>query len=67
MSPIFFKCRCIDDGKFGTPEILEIILIRRPGKLFLISLPRNVLYLSSDGHPGLGGLGCICHKNRLIR
>ena len=56
-----FKVRINGDGSYGTPENLGTIVNTeaREGFPFIMN---DVLYFSSDGHPGLGGLDVFAVK-----
>ncbi|MEN1785927.1 MAG: OmpA family protein [Bacteroidota bacterium] len=50
-----FKVSINEDGSFGTPENLGAAINTESRETFPFIL-EDVLYFSSDGHPGLGGL-----------
>ncbi len=51
-----FKVAINDDGTFGTPENLGNTINTEARETFPFLTSEEVLYFSSDGHPGLGGL-----------
>ena len=51
-----FKVRINDDGTFGSPENLGPAINTEARETFPFISRSEVLYFSSDGHPGLGGL-----------
>jgi outer membrane protein OmpA-like peptidoglycan-associated protein len=51
-----FKVTINDDGTFGTPENLGNTINTEARETFPFITSEEVLYFSSDGHPGLGGL-----------
>ena len=51
-----FKVAINDDGSFGTPENLGNNINTEARETFPFISEKEVLYFSSDGHPGLGGL-----------
>lgn len=51
-----FKVSINEDGSFGTPENLGSNINTEARETFPFVSDENVLYMSSDGHPGLGGL-----------
>jgi outer membrane protein OmpA-like peptidoglycan-associated protein len=57
-----FRVAAYDDGKFGTPENLGSNINTEARETFPYITSENVLYLSSDGHPGLGGLDVFATK-----
>ena len=57
-----FRVAVNDDGKFGTPENLGNNINTEARETFPYITSENVLYLSSDGHPGLGGLDVFATK-----
>ncbi len=59
-----FKVAINEDGSFGTPVNLGNTINTEARETFPYVTAEEILYFSSDGHPGLGGLGCLCHKNR---
>lgn len=57
-----FRVAVYNDGKFGTPENLGNTINTEARETFPFVTSENVLYLSSDGHPGLGGLDVFATK-----
>jgi len=57
-----FKVRINDDGTYGTPENLGGSINTEARETFPFMTSEEVLYLSSDGHPGLGGLDVFATK-----
>lgn len=51
-----FKVSINEDGSFGTPENLGSNINTEARETFPFITTNEILYLSSDGHPGLGGL-----------
>ena len=51
-----FKVSINDDGSFGTPENLGPSINTEGRESFPFITKGEILYFSSDGHPGLGGL-----------
>ncbi len=51
-----FKVAIKEDGSFGTPENLGRPINTEARETFPFVSSSEVLYFSSDGHPGLGGL-----------
>ncbi len=51
-----FKVSINDDGSFGFPENLGNSINTEARETFPFVSTNDVLYFSSDGHPGLGGL-----------
>ncbi|MEX0272780.1 MAG: OmpA family protein [Flavobacteriaceae bacterium] len=51
-----FKVRVNNDGTYSTPENLGSSINTEARETFPYVTSENVLYFSSDGHPGLGGL-----------
>ncbi len=51
-----FKVSINDDGSFGSPENLGNSINTEARETFPFVGSNDVLYFSSDGHPGLGGL-----------
>jgi len=51
-----------DDGTFGTPENLGININTEARETFPFVTSEEILYFSSDGHPGLGGLDVFATK-----
>lgn len=61
-----FKVAIKMDGTFGTPENLGSIINTEARETFPFVSSEEILYFSSDGHPGLGGLDVFATriKNR---
>ncbi|MFS4494103.1 OmpA family protein [Maribacter sp. 2308TA10-17] len=57
-----FKVSINDDGTFGTPENLGSNINTEARETFPYVTSEDVLYMSSDGHPGLGGLDVFATK-----
>ena len=57
-----FKIRINDDGSFGTPENLGKAINTEARETFPYVTTEDILYFSSDGHPGLGGLDVFATK-----
>ena len=57
-----FKVTINEDGTFGTPENLGSNINTEARETFPFVTSEEVLYLSSDGHPGLGGLDVFATK-----
>ena len=57
-----FKVGINEDGTFGTPENLGITINTEARETFPFVTSKEVLYFSSDGHPGLGGLDVFATK-----
>jgi len=51
-----------DDGSFGTPKNLGSAINTEGRETFPFVSTEGNLYLSSDGHPGLGGLDVYAYK-----
>ncbi|MFD0798084.1 OmpA family protein [Maribacter chungangensis] len=51
-----FMVNINDDGTFGTPENLGANINTEARETFPFVTQNEILYFSSDGHPGLGGL-----------
>ncbi len=51
-----YKIQVLDDGTFGKPENLGPSINTEARETFPYITRKNILYFSSDGHPGLGGL-----------
>lgn len=51
-----FKVSINEDGSFGTPENLGSNINTEARETFPFVSENEILYFSSDGHPGLGGL-----------
>lgn len=51
-----FKVSVNDDGSFGTPVNLGSSINTESRETFPFVTSEDILYMSSDGHPGLGGL-----------
>lgn len=59
-----FKVVIHEDGSFGTPENLGNSINTEARETFPFVSSEDVLYFSSDGHPGLGGLDVFATKIR---
>lgn len=57
-----FKVSINDDGTFGSPENLGNTINTEARETFPYVTSEEVLYFSSDGHPGLGGLDVFATK-----
>ena len=57
-----FKVAVNSDGTYGTPVNLGNIINTEARETFPYVTSENVLYFSSDGHPGLGGLDIFATK-----
>tara|TARA_R110000796_G_scaffold75938_1_gene170017 strand:+ start:2132 stop:4069 length:1938 start_codon:yes stop_codon:yes gene_type:complete len=57
-----YKATINDDGTFGTPENLGNNINTEARETFPYITSEEVLYFSSDGHPGLGGLDVFATK-----
>ncbi|MEA1786790.1 OmpA family protein [Arenibacter sp. GZD96] len=57
-----FKVAIKNDGTYGTPENLGSIINTEFRETFPYVSADEVLYFSSDGHPGLGGLDIYATK-----
>ena len=57
-----FKVQIIGDGTFGEPVNLGKTINTAARETFPYITDSNVLYFSSDGHPGLGGLDVFATK-----
>ena len=57
-----FKVKVAEDGSYGTPENLGNSINTEARETFPFVTSEEVLYLSSDGHPGLGGLDVFATK-----
>jgi outer membrane protein OmpA-like peptidoglycan-associated protein len=57
-----FKVAVNNDGTYGTPVNLGNIINTEARETFPFLTSENVLYFSSDGHPGLGGLDIFATK-----
>lgn len=57
-----FRVSINDDGSFGTPENLGNAINTEARETFPFITKENILYFSSDGHPGLGGLDIFATK-----
>lgn len=57
-----FKVAVNSDGTYGTPVNLGNIINTEARETFPYLSSENVLYFSSDGHPGLGGLDIFATK-----
>ena len=57
-----FKVAINEDGTYGTPVNLGSSINTEARETFPFITSEEVLYLSSDGHPGLGGLDVFATK-----
>jgi outer membrane protein OmpA-like peptidoglycan-associated protein len=57
-----FKVSINEDSTFGTPENLGSTINTEARETFPFVTSEDVLYFSSDGHPGLGGLDVFATK-----
>ena len=57
-----FKVAINDDGTFGSPENLGNAINTEARETFPFITSKEILYFSSDGHPGLGGLDVFATK-----
>ncbi|MBC8770609.1 OmpA family protein [Arenibacter sp. BSSL-BM3] len=57
-----FKVAINSDGTYGTPVNLGDIINTEARETFPYVTSENILYFSSDGHPGLGGLDIFTTK-----
>ncbi|EAR00633.1 OmpA family protein [Maribacter sp. HTCC2170] len=57
-----FKVAIDSEGNFGTPENLGSNINTEARETFPFVTSEEILYLSSDGHPGLGGLDVFATK-----
>ncbi len=57
-----FKVSINGDGTYGTPENLGNNINTEARETFPFVTSKNILYFSSDGHPGLGGLDVFATK-----
>lgn len=57
-----FKVQIIGDGTYGTPVNLGKTINTAARETFPFITKDDVLYFSSDGHPGLGGLDVFATK-----
>ncbi|MUH38223.1 flagellar motor protein MotB [Zobellia amurskyensis] len=57
-----FRAAINDDGTYGTPENLGLVINTEARETFPFVSSEDVLYFSSDGHPGLGGLDIFATK-----
>jgi len=57
-----YKATINEDGTFGTPENLGNTINTASRETFPYVTSEEVLYFSSDGHPGLGGLDVFVTK-----
>lgn len=57
-----FKVSVNEDGTYGTPENLGNSINTEARETFPFVTSEDVLYMSSDGHPGLGGLDVFATK-----
>ncbi|MEM9144199.1 MAG: carboxypeptidase regulatory-like domain-containing protein, partial [Bacteroidota bacterium] len=60
--PDLFKVSINGDGSFGTPINLGSTINTEARETFPFVTSEEVLYFSSDGHPGLGGLDVFATK-----
>ncbi len=56
-----YKVSINEDGTFGSPINLGTPINTESRETFPFVSSENILYFSSDGHPGLGGLGYFCN------
>lgn len=57
-----FKVAVNEDGSYGTPTNLGSNINTEARETFPFVTSEDVLYISSDGHPGLGGLDVFATK-----
>ncbi|QWX84433.1 OmpA family protein [Cellulophaga sp. HaHaR_3_176] len=57
-----FKVQINDDGTFTNPENLGSTINTEARETFPYVTSKEILYFSSDGHPGLGGLDVFATK-----
>ncbi|MGY8916072.1 MAG: OmpA family protein, partial [Flavobacteriales bacterium] len=57
-----FKVSINQDGTFGSPENLGNTINTEARETFPFVSDKEILYFSSDGHPGLGGLDIFATK-----
>ncbi|MEX0287741.1 MAG: OmpA family protein [Flavobacteriaceae bacterium] len=57
-----FKIAVNSDGSFGTPENMGETINTEARETFPFVTSEDILYFSSDGHPGLGGLDVFATK-----
>lgn len=57
-----WKVQIVGDGTFGPPVNLGPTINTEVRETFPFITPNDVLYFSSDGHPGLGGLDVFATK-----
>ena len=57
-----WKVQIVGDGTFGTPVNLGSSINTEARETFPFITSKDVLYFSSDGHPGLGGLDVFATK-----
>src|SRR5690606_20820221 len=57
-----FKVSINEDGTYGTPENLGNNINTEARETFPFVTSKDILYFSSDGHPGLGGLDVFATK-----
>ncbi|MBT8306371.1 MAG: OmpA family protein, partial [Maribacter sp.] len=57
-----FKVTIDSEGNFGTPENLGNNINTKARETFPFITSEEILYFSSDGHPGLGGLDIFATK-----
>ncbi|WP_373075286.1 tetratricopeptide repeat protein, partial [Zeaxanthinibacter enoshimensis] len=57
-----FRAKINDDGTFGSPENLGPVINTEARETFPYITDKEILYFSSDGHLGLGGLDVFAAK-----
>ena len=57
-----FRVAINDDETYGTPENLGPVINTEARETFPFVTSKDILYFSSDGHPGLGGLDIFATK-----
>ncbi|MDO6519325.1 OmpA family protein [Zobellia uliginosa] len=57
-----FRVAINEDGSYGTPENLGDVINTEARETFPFVTSKDILYFSSDGHPGLGGLDIFATK-----
>ena len=57
-----WKVQIVGDGTFGSPVNLGATINTEARETFPFITSKDVLYFSSDGHPGLGGLDVFATK-----
>ncbi|WP_276165813.1 OmpA family protein [Zobellia alginiliquefaciens] len=57
-----FRVSINEDGTYGTPENLGPVINTEARETFPFITSEDILYFSSDGHPGLGGLDIFATK-----